>query len=163
MYIKKIWRQCIIVPVHQVEIGPCYYQSIFWLLNYILQTILQTDCSTNTFVIHQLINWAGHPLVPICSIYCYSQTIRARELKFWENVHPTPCVMCHVSRVTCNFFFIFYFFLITKSVKSFVWHVTGDTWHLTSDTWHMTRDTWHATRDTWHMAWCENSLKISAL
>ena len=29
------------------------------------------------------------------------KTIRARELKFWENVHPTPCVMCHLSPVTC--------------------------------------------------------------
>ena len=26
-------------------------------------------------------------------------SVRARELTFWENVHPTPCVMCHVSRV----------------------------------------------------------------
>ena len=31
-----------------------------------------------------------------------SQTVRARELKFWENVHPTPCVMCHLSHVTCH-------------------------------------------------------------
>ena len=30
-----------------------------------------------------------------------SQTIRAKELTFWENVHPTPCVMCHLSPVTC--------------------------------------------------------------
>ena len=30
-----------------------------------------------------------------------SQTVRARELKFWENVHPPPCVTCQVSSVTC--------------------------------------------------------------
>ena len=42
------------------------------------------------------------PLILICSIDCYSQTIRARELKFLENVHPTPCVMCHMSGVMCH-------------------------------------------------------------
>ena len=31
-----------------------------------------------------------------------SQTGRARELKFWENVHRTICVMCRVSCITCN-------------------------------------------------------------
>ena len=30
-----------------------------------------------------------------------SQTVRARELKFGENVHPSPCVTCQMSRVTC--------------------------------------------------------------
>ena len=30
-----------------------------------------------------------------------AQTIRARELQFWENVHPTTCVSCHLSHVTC--------------------------------------------------------------
>ena len=27
-----------------------------------------------------------------------SQTVTAKELKFWEKVHPIPCVMCHMSR-----------------------------------------------------------------
>ena len=31
-----------------------------------------------------------------------SKTVFARELKFWENVHPTPCVICHMSPVTCH-------------------------------------------------------------
>ena len=31
-----------------------------------------------------------------------SQTVRARELKFWENVHHVWSVTCHVSRVTCH-------------------------------------------------------------
>ena len=33
------------------------------------------------------------------------QTVRARDLKFWHNVHHplcVQCVMCHVSRVTCH-------------------------------------------------------------
>ena len=46
----------------------------------------------------------------------YTQTVRARELNFWENVHPPPsvtfqvscvtcqvsCVRCHVSGITCQ-------------------------------------------------------------
>ena len=30
------------------------------------------------------------------------QTVRARDLKFWHNVHHPICVMCHMSRVTCH-------------------------------------------------------------
>ena len=41
-------------------------------------------------------------LVQISSKNCQSQTRRARELKFSENVHPTLCVMWHVPRVTCH-------------------------------------------------------------
>ena len=38
------------------------------------------------------------------SKYHNSQTDKARELKFWENVHPTyvSCVMCLMSRFTCD-------------------------------------------------------------
>ena len=38
----------------------------------------------------------------ISSRHCQSQTVRARELKFWENVHPPPLVTCHMSQVTCH-------------------------------------------------------------
>ena len=38
----------------------------------------------------------------IYSKHCQSQTGRARELKFLENVHPTLCVMCHVSCAMCH-------------------------------------------------------------
>ena len=36
------------------------------------------------------------------SKHCLSQTVRAREPEFWENVHPLPRVTCHMSRVTCH-------------------------------------------------------------
>ena len=56
----------------------------------------------------------------IYSKHCQSQTGRARELKFWENVRPTLCVMCHVSPVTCHLspvtFFLFIFFLSLKKI-----------------------------------------------
>ena len=59
------------------------------------------------------------------------QTVRARELKFWENVHPpqrvmchVSCVMCHVSHVTCHvshvtchYFFYYIFFCLIKCWK----------------------------------------------
>ena len=31
-----------------------------------------------------------------------SQTVRARDLPFWEFVHPPPCVTCHMSHVKCH-------------------------------------------------------------
>ena len=34
------------------------------------------------------------------SRYCLSQTVRAGELKFRQNVHPPQCVTCHMSHVT---------------------------------------------------------------
>ena len=56
----------------------------------------------------------SHPLVQISSEHCQSQTGRARELKFRENVHFTLCVSCllsgvtsHLSSVTCHMSFLF--------------------------------------------------------
>ena len=75
------------------------------------------------------------------SRYHKSQTIRARELKFWENVHPPQHVTCHVSRVTCHVsrvtchmsrvtchvshvtFFFIYFFFFWKSGEDYRWRV----------------------------------------
>ena len=60
------------------------------------------------------------------SEHLQSQTVRARELRLWENVHITPLssVMCHMSRVPCHmwritchmsfFFFFFFFFFFTN-------------------------------------------------
>ena len=54
----------------------------------------------------------------------HSQTVRARELTFWEKVHlppPVTChvshVMCYMSRITCHMShvtFLYIFFLFTK-------------------------------------------------
>ena len=38
----------------------------------------------------------------ISSEHIHSQTIRARDLKFWEKVHLPPPVMRHMSCVTCH-------------------------------------------------------------
>ena len=67
--------------------------------------------------------WAGSviesPCPCVCLSVCYSvpsgavflerssshhnfHTVRARDLKFWHNVHHPLCVTCHMSRVTCH-------------------------------------------------------------
>ena len=49
-----------------------------------------------------------------------SQTVRARDLKFWEKVHLLPLVTCHMSLATCHmlhvtcheYFFSFFLFIV---------------------------------------------------
>ena len=49
-----------------------------------------------------LIHWLSDPFVQISSKHCQSQTRRARELKFWEFIHLSPCVTYHMSHVRCQ-------------------------------------------------------------
>ena len=65
----------------------CYYQ-----------TRCSRGCSTYTSVIDWFIKWEHFSFKP--SYHHYTQTVRARELNFWENVHPPPCVRCQVSVVS---------------------------------------------------------------
>ena len=46
--------------------------------------------------VHQLIKW---PVSSGSSKHQYTQTVRAKELKLLENVHPPPCVTSQVSGV----------------------------------------------------------------
>ena len=83
---------------HRQKKGYCLSDDIFWCIvtcTFLIHIYFK-GCSTNTFVINQLPDWS---FVEISSKHCLSQTIRARELKFWENIHPSPRVTCHVSRV----------------------------------------------------------------
>ena len=64
--------------------------------------------------------WGEHSL-------CVSKTVRARKLKFWDNVHYPLCVLCHkscvtyhmsqvmrhVSRVTCHVSHVHFFYHTT--------------------------------------------------
>ena len=50
-----------------------------------------------SFVITWLSHWSFSSR---SSKHHKNQTVRARKLKFWENVHPTPYVICHLSNVT---------------------------------------------------------------
>ena len=57
----------------------------------------------------------------------YTQTVRARGLKFWQNVLPPPRVTCHVSGVMCHmspiFFFFFCYLLFGQSDGASQWRV----------------------------------------
>ena len=68
-----------------------------WIFNSpgVAGAVLQTPSS----FIQWFIKWC---FVQIFSKDCLSQTVRAGELIFWENVHPTPYVTCHVSHVMCH-------------------------------------------------------------
>ena len=70
----------------------------------ISQTRCSRGCSTITFVTYLLINslnslsrWS---FCSESSRHGQSPTVRAKELTFWENVHPPTT--CHMSCVTCN-------------------------------------------------------------
>ena len=77
-------------------VWPCYR---FLVINRpgLAGAVLQSSLSLFNSFIH---SWT-HPLVQISSKYSQFQTGKARKLKFCENVHPTICVLCHVSFVTC--------------------------------------------------------------
>ena len=47
-----------------------------------------------------LINHSTFPSKP--SKQHYTQTVRARERKLWENIHPQPPVTCQVSCIMCQ-------------------------------------------------------------
>ena len=70
--------------------------------------------------IHSLSHWVI--LSSQSSRHHKSQTVRTRDLNFWEYVHPPPCVTshmsgarchvsgfrCHMSCVRCHMYFIFF-------------------------------------------------------
>ena len=69
------------------------------------------SCSIHTFVINVFINslsWWSFCLES--SRHCLSQTIKARKLKFLENIHPhhVSHVRCQVSAVKCHHIFFFW-------------------------------------------------------
>ena len=61
--------------------------------------VLKSYPSLTDSFIHSFIEWS---FSSESSRHCLSQTWRAGELKFWEIVHPPPCVTCHVSHVMCH-------------------------------------------------------------
>ena len=87
----------------------------------------------------------------IYSKHCQSQTIRAGELKFWENVYPPPCVTCHLSYVRCQVsgvrchFFHFFFLQNVGACQGRVCYQRGLP-RLVSITAAPRQDTWTDTR-----------------
>ena len=96
--------KCIIImPGHQCEqCEDCEQRGdTSWMVEKIVNrpgvagAVLQTPSS----FIHSVSQWS---FSSESSKYHKSQTVRARELTFGENVHPPQHVTCHVSRVTCQ-------------------------------------------------------------
>ena len=73
----------------------------------------------------------------ISSKHFHSQTVRARQLKFWAKVHHPPPVMCHISHVTCH---VSYVMCHMSCVTCHMSHVTCNVSHITC---HMLRATYH--------------------
>ena len=83
-------------------------------------SVARTVLKTGSLFIHSFIDWLSQwSFLSRYSQHHKTQTVRARELKIWENIHLTSCVMCHISPVTfhlspvmchlspvtCHFFF----------------------------------------------------------
>ena len=62
------------------------------------QSQCSCNCSLNTFIINWLIESS---FCSESSRHSISQTVRAGELKYLENIHPPPCVTCHMSHIKC--------------------------------------------------------------
>ena len=102
------------------------------------QTRCSWGCSTNNFVINLFIV----SVILLFRRHLHTKTIRARDLKFWHNVHHPLCVwwnmsyvmcylswvicqvshvMCHMSDVTCQMSLFYFHFFFYKVVKLFGW------------------------------------------
>ena len=67
------------------------------------QTRCSRGCSTNSFVTDSFINSVSEWSFSSRSSKNHnSQTVRARQLTFWDIVHHPLCVTCHMSCFTCH-------------------------------------------------------------
>ena len=83
--------------MHKSLVQIIWINPKFWQTNKHCEAsaVLQTPSS----LIQSVSPWAFSSQ---SSWYHKSQTTKARELKFWEIVHPPQHVTCHVSCVTCQ-------------------------------------------------------------
>ena len=65
----------------------------------VARTVLQTPLSLIHSFIASIIN---SYFSSQSSNYHHSQTIRAKDLTFWDNVHHQLCVTCHMTHVMCQ-------------------------------------------------------------
>ena len=83
-------------------------EFFFYSLPYRTQKAIEIILQKKSFFPHcpsdfqQSLSVSRSSFVEISSIHCLSQFVRARELKFLENVYHPVCVMCHMSRVICH-------------------------------------------------------------
>ena len=140
---KKVWSSSIGDGMHLMELPPIVNRPG------VPGAVLQTASSST----EQVSEWSFSAR---SSKQQNTQTVRTRELNFWENVYPTPCVTCHLSPALCKFFFYKKKKIdregplktdppLTSSAslskRQRRKKVICDTQHLTCDTWHMKCDT----------------------
>ena len=105
----------------------------------VARAVLQTPLS--------LIHSFSQPSFSSKSSKClHSKTVIAMELKFWENVHRTLCVTCHVSHITCHVP------LVTCHLSHVTFRVSHVTCHVSAVKCHMSHGTCRVSPVTWHMS-----------
>ena len=110
---EPVWAETENYPAQKLELlSPQNSQGGLWKIKGTL--IFWTD-PVYKHLFHWLSEWFPN-----------SQTVKARDLKFWKKVHLLPPVMCHVSHVTCEMpcvtyhmshVFIYSFIFFYKGVK----------------------------------------------
>ena len=89
--------------------------ALHWnIATYFNELLLHTAWPWSIWFIQSVSHWSFSSKA---SKYHKLQTVRSRELKFWENVHPLKLVTCHISHVTCH-------------VSHFMCHVSHVTYHV---------------------------------
>ena len=90
-----------------------------------IQTWCSRGCSTITFVIHSFIHsFKRWSFCSELSWHCLSQTVRAKELSFWENAHPPAHVTCQVSHVRCQVSHVTCHYVLCICTHKNIIHVT---------------------------------------
>ena len=83
----------------------------------------------------------------ISSKLCISQTVRARKVNFWENVHlPALCVRCYMSDVTCHMW------PVTCYLSQVMCHMSHVTCHMSCVTCIVSHVTWEKSTIWWSLS-----------
>ena len=91
------------VRVHYITL--LHGQNFWYLMSVVNRPgVAKAVLQTPVLLTHSFTDWL---LSSRSSKHQNSQSKGAKNLKFWENVHPTPCVMCHMSRFTDIYIFLF--------------------------------------------------------
>ena len=95
----------------------------------------------------------------------HSQTVRDRDLTFWDNVHHPLFVTCHISHVTCHMYNL-QNFITPKPLELGTWNfeaiftTTKELFvpcHMPSFTCNMSNVTYHMSHVTCHMSHVKSS------
>jgi len=117
-----------IVTLKPIELGAWNFETMFTTpsVSHVTRHMSRVTCHMWHVTCHM-----SHVTCHMSHVTCrslkhhHSQTIRARDLTFWHNVHHLSRVMCHVSHVNCHLspvtrhlshLIVFNFFFIVEQV-----------------------------------------------